>query len=255
MRLIITRPEPDASRTAEALSRLGHQPILSPMLDVVLEPDAPIPDRRYRAVLVTSSNAVRALAAHKQRARLQAVPLLAVGDHTAVQAKRAGFDARSAGGALDDLLGRVAQDLMPADGPLLYAAGEAQAGDLAGRLRGIGFQADVALVYRAEPRTHLAPAAAAALRRRQADGVLLYSRRSAEAFAAALKAEGLAPLAAEITCFCLSQRVAEPLAELSSGRILVAARPDQLSLFGLVEGDGRERHALPASARSPDAQR
>jgi uroporphyrinogen-III synthase len=253
MRLIVTRPEPDASRTAEALTRLGHEPILSPMLDVVLEPDAAIPDRTFQAVLVTSSNAVRSLAAHKQRARLQAVPLLAVGDHTAVQAKRAGFDARSAGGALEDLLGRVAQDLMPATGPLLYAAGEAQAGDLVGRLREIGFEADVAVLYRAEPRTHLASAAAAALRRGDA-GVLLYSRRSAEAFAAAVRAEGLTPLKAEVACYCLSEAVAEPIADVCSGRILVAARPDQLSLFALVENDGRERHA-GRPAPSPDARR
>ena len=249
MRLIITRPEPDASRTAEALSRLGHQPILSPMLDIVLEPDARIPDQTFQAVLVTSGNAVRALAGHAQRARLQAVPLVAVGDHTAVLAKRTGFDARSAGGALDDLLGRVAEEFVPGDGPLLYAAGEAQADDLAGRLRETGFEVEVAVVYRAQKRARLAAAAAAALRRREADGVLLYSRRSAEAFAAALKADGLVPIAANVTCFCLSDAVAEPLADVSRGGILVAARPDQLSLFGLVEGHGRERHASPGLAR------
>ena len=63
------------------------------------------------------------------------VPLFAVGDQTALEAKRAGFSmARSAGGALDDLIALAGAELSPDAGPLLYAAGEEQSGDLAGRL-------------------------------------------------------------------------------------------------------------------------
>ena len=69
MRLVITRPEPDASRTAQALARLGHEPILSPMLDVVLDPAVALPEGPFQAVLATSSNAIRALAMHADRAR------------------------------------------------------------------------------------------------------------------------------------------------------------------------------------------
>ena len=54
-------------RTGRALIRLGHEAILSPMLDIVLDAKAPIPERSYQAVLVTSSNAVRALAARAVR--------------------------------------------------------------------------------------------------------------------------------------------------------------------------------------------
>ena len=140
MQLIVTRPEPDATRTARALIRLGHEAILSPMLDIVTDRNAKIPTRSYQAVLVTSSNAVRALAARPVRPVTVEVPLLAVGDQTALEAKRAGFRAaRSAGGALDDLVALVGAELSPAAGPLLYAAGEEQAGDLAGRLEERGF--------------------------------------------------------------------------------------------------------------------
>jgi uroporphyrinogen-III synthase len=236
MRLIVTRPEPDAARTAEALVRLGHEPILSPMLDIVLDANAAIPAREFQAVLATSTNAVRALAAHSDRGRLQDRLLFAVGDHTAVQAKRAGFAAaRSAGGALDDLVARVAAEFSPGAGPLLYAAGDVQAGDLAGQLGKLGFEVDVAVVYRAKAQMRLARSAAAALRREGADGILFYSRRSAEAFARALRLEGLAPLATGVACFCLSAAVAEPLPAVARGRIVIAERPDQLSLFAAVE--------------------
>jgi uroporphyrinogen-III synthase len=236
MRLVVTRPEPDATRTAEALARLGHTPILSPMLDVVFDPAARLPEAALQAVLVTSSNAVRALALHGERERLLDLPLLAVGDQTALEARRAGFcRARSAGGAFEDLVTLVAAELDPAGAPLFYAAGAAQAGDLAGRLVALGFAIETTILYEAQARRRLSPEASASLRGNATDGVLLYSRRSAAAFALALRAEGLAPLPPQVACFCLSQAVAEPLSAISTGAIRIAARPDQLSLFAAVE--------------------
>src|SRR5262245_45808721 len=103
MRLIVTRPEPDATRTAEALIRLGHVAILSPMLDVANESRVAVPQERFQAVLVTSINAVRTLAGISDRAPITGIPIFAVGDRTALEAKRAGFaTARSADGAVDD---------------------------------------------------------------------------------------------------------------------------------------------------------
>ncbi len=242
MRLIVTRPEPDASRTARALIRLGHAAILSPMLDIVTDRDAKIPTRAYQAVLVTSSNAVRALAGRPVRPVTVEVPLLAVGDQTALEAKRAGFAAaRSAGGSLDDLVALVAAELSPAAGPLLYAAGEEQAGDLAGRLGERGFEVETVILYRAEPRARLAQVAEAALKEDAVDGVLLYSKRSAAAFALALRAGGLAPLGDNVACFCLSAAVAEAAARVTGGKVHIAERPDQLSLFAMIEAEEAAR--------------
>ena len=244
MRLVITRPEPDASRTAEALARLGHEPILSPMLDVRLDPAVALPEGPFQAVLATSSNAIRALALHADRARLLPLPLFAVGDVTALAAKRAGFaQARSAGGALGDLIERVRSELRPGGGTLLYAAGEAQAGELAAALETSGFHVATVILYEARTQARLSQAAREALRRGAVDGVLLYSQRSAAAFALALRVEALAPLSGRVVCFCLSAAVAEPLAAVVSGPIAVAERPDQISLFAAIEGVERARLA------------
>jgi uroporphyrinogen-III synthase len=238
VRLIVTRPEPDDMRTGRALIRLGHEAILSPMLDIVLDTKAPIPKRSYQAVLVTSSNAVRALAGRAVRPTPVDTPLLAVGDQTALLAKRAGFAAaRSAGGALDALVGLVERELSPASGPLLYAAGEERSGDLAARLAERGFDVETVVVYRAEARKELANVAKDAVKAGAVDGVLFYSRRSAAAFALALRAAKLAPLAEGVTCFCLSAATAEAISGVATGKLLVADRPDQLSLFSLVEAE------------------
>jgi len=238
MRLIVTRPEPGATRTARALIRLGHAAILSPMLDVVCDPQAPIPERAFQAVVVTSSNAVRALAARTDNAVARGLPLFAVGDQTALEARRAGFaHARSAGGALDGLIALLSGELSAGGGPLLYAAGEAQAGDLAGEMRARGFEVETAIVYRTEPREQLAGVAGDALKAGSVDGVLLYSRRSAETFARALATADLAPLSGQVTLFCLSEAVAEPLSGVTAGKVVIAEKPNQISLFALIESE------------------
>jgi uroporphyrinogen-III synthase len=247
MRLIVTRPEPDGDRTARALIRLGHTAILSPMLDIVMDRNAKIPTRSYQAVLVTSANAVRALAARPVRPVTVEVPLLAVGDHTALEAKRSGFSAaRSAGGALDDLAGLVAAELGPAAGPLLYVAGEDQAGDLAGRLRAQGFDVETAVLYRTEPRARLANVAVDALKTGSVDGVLFYSTRSAAAFALALRAGNLAPLGESVTSFCISASAAKAIAKVTRGKVLVAEKRDQLGLFAVIEAEEAVRRRAQA---------
>jgi uroporphyrinogen-III synthase len=243
MRLIVTRPEPDATRSAEALIRLGHQAIVSPMLDIapVLPKVLPVGD--FQAILVTSANAVRALAAHPHRPRLARLPLLAVGDRTALEARRAGFAARSAAGRAEDLVDLAIRLLAPENGPLLYAAGEAMAADIAAMLGARGFAVETAIVYRAAMRPRLAAVAAAALREGIVDGVLLYSARSAQAFAAAVRAEALAPLSPAVMLFCLSEACAAPVRPIAAGPVAVASAPDQIHLFAEVEKAAAEtRH-------------
>ena len=235
MRLLVTRPEPDASRTAEALRRLGHEVIVSPLFTYRPMIDRPLPKRRFQAVLVTSGNAVRALAAHPERALVADLPLYAVGDATAVQARRAGFaDARSAAGAADDLVRLVHETCSPAAGPLLYIAGEARAADVEARLARTGFNVQTIVLY-AMDQARLSAEALQALREDALDGVLVYSPRAAAALALALRAERLTPVGAEICCFCLSEAVAQPLRPIAAGPIVVAPAPDQISLFAAVE--------------------
>ncbi len=90
MRILVTRPEPDNARTAAALRMRGHAPVLAPLLRI--EPAAAdIGAGPFAAALITSANAVRALAVHPARARVLALPALAVGEATAAAARDAGF--------------------------------------------------------------------------------------------------------------------------------------------------------------------
>ena len=114
MRILVTRPAVDAARTAAALRVRGHEAIVAPLLTIEYFPDAELGDRPWSAILVTSANAARAIAAHRRRDELLRVPVLAVGGQSAQELRAEGFaDVISADGDLDDLADLVAARLKP----------------------------------------------------------------------------------------------------------------------------------------------
>ncbi len=104
MRLLVTRPEPDNERTAAELRARGHEVMLAPMLRVEPVIDADLGNGPWAAVLITSANGARAIASHKRRGELTALPVLAVGQASAAAARTVGFtDVTSADGDGGDL--------------------------------------------------------------------------------------------------------------------------------------------------------
>lgn len=233
MRILITRPAADAERTAVALRARGHEVIVAPLLTAALLPDAELGGGPWSAILVTSANTARAIAVHKRREQLRRIPAFVVGKQSARDLRAAGFaEVSSADGNVDDLADLAAARLKP-PARLLYLAGEERAGDLAGALRAKNFVVDTVAVYRVVAAPTL-PAEATAALAGGLDGVLHYSRRSAEAFLAAVRKSGL--LEAALTKpvhYCLSARVAEPLQEAGAASVRIAARPDEAALMAL----------------------
>ena len=166
MRLLLTRPEADAARTAGALRARGHEVIVASLLRIDIMPDAALGAGPWSALLVTSANAVRAIANHPRRGELRDVPVFAVGKHSAQDMRDAGFaDVASADGNVSDLAKLAAARMKPG-ARLLYLAGEERSGDLAGMLRAQNFTVDTVLVYRAVTADVLPGQAVAALRGR-----------------------------------------------------------------------------------------
>src|SRR5947209_518969 len=81
MRILLTRPEPDGSRTAGQLRARGHEVILAPLMRAEpLRADFAGP---FAAALMTSANAARAAIEHPRFAELSRLPIFTVGDHSA----------------------------------------------------------------------------------------------------------------------------------------------------------------------------
>ena len=234
MRVLVTRPEPENERTAVLLRQRGHDVVLAPLLR--MEPvDAPLGGGPWVAVVITSINAARAIAAHPQFGRIKSLPLFAVGRRSADAARAAGFsDVVSAEGDATDLVRLISGRLPHTELPLLYLAGEDRAADIATELAPEGLVVHTAVVYRAAQVPSFPHDALSELMAGTIEGVLHFSRRSAEAYLACAEAAGLLPAAVAPRQFCLSRQVAEPLVAAGSPSVRVAARPNERTLLDLV---------------------
>ena len=232
MRLLVTRPEPDAERTAEALRRRGHEVLVAPLL-ATLTIAAEFAGR-YDGVLMTSANAARALTTHPRAGGMTRLPCFTVGGRTAEAARAAGLaQVRSADGSLDDLVDLVAATF-DRSARLLYLAGEDRAGDLAGDLARRGITVETVVIYRAIAAEKLPPHLTQALRENMLDGALHYSRRSVTTLLAVAAHSGAASAVTSLAHYCLSAEVAVPLRQAGATRVQVAPRPDETSLLALI---------------------
>jgi uroporphyrinogen-III synthase len=234
VRLLVTRPEPDAERTAAALRARGHVVVVAPLLRIEPAAGAEIGNGPWAAILITSTHAAPAIARHERFAELRTLPVFTVGERSAQAMRATGFaDVSSAGGDVGDLARLVAERMKPGTVPL-YLAGADRSGDLAGALSARGFVVRTAVIYRAVPADAFPPAVAKALAG-GIDGVLHFSRRSAEAYVRATRGAGLYENALKKPAhFCLSAQVAEPLAQAGAVDLRVTPEPTEAALIALI---------------------
>lgn len=222
MRILVTRPEREARRTAEALRALGHQPVLLPLVRVVAT-GLPVPHGTFEAIVATSANAFTGVAfepAHRK------TPLHAVGPRTAEAARHAGFlHVNTGAGAAAALVSRL-PGAYPRGAAVLFLAGTPRKPEIETALAAAGMRVTVLETYRAVAVDAPCPEAATTF-----DAVLHYSRASAEKFAAFARKCGLAGSTRHL---CLSPDVALGLNTLPKTQIFIAERPDETSLFALL---------------------
>jgi uroporphyrinogen-III synthase len=234
MRLLVTRPEPEGVRTAAALRARGHDVMLAPLLQIE-EVAFALAREQPGGVIMTSANAARAVAAHPERAGLRSLAAFTVGRHTADAARDAGFsEVHSADGERNALVALVSAQHSRKELPLLYLAGEDRAGDLAGDLAAHGIRVLTVTAYRAVKAVQFPGAVAAALARGELDGVLHFSRRTAQAYLDCAAHGKVLDSALRPLHFCLSRQISEPLAVAGATAIRTPAHPDEAALVDIV---------------------
>lgn len=236
MHLLVTRPVADAQATCSELEARGHRVTMAPLLEIAT--DAPPLDvAGVQAFLVTSRNAVRALAAHPDVDRLRRVPMLVVGTGTGAAARAADFNVVLEGnGTGADLAETVKATLEPKRGRLLHVSGDVVAFDLEQALVPAGFQIKRAVVYRSLAVPALPGDIRDALRDGRLDGVILMSPRTASVWCELVRAAGVEDAARRLVHLCLSHGVAKSLNPLAPARIAVARAPSWDEMLALAAG-------------------
>lgn len=235
LRLLITRPEPDAARTAAALHARGHDVLVAPLLRMEPVKHPKLGAKDWAGLLVTSANAIRALSIDERHA-LCALPLLAVGDHTAEAARAAGFrDVRSAAGDANDLVALAAAAFGDDAAPALYLAGEERAHDLSAALARHKVAVHTTAIYRMARAERLPASIREALTAQRLEGALHYSPRTATTYLACAEVDGLVNAACAPIHYCLSEEIGARLAAAGAANVKVAAAPNEMALLRLID--------------------
>lgn len=232
-RVLVTRPEPGAARTAKRLATLGFEPVLLPVTQTV-----PLPVMMDRvlasggtAVAVTSANAIRH-APPELLAALVHLPCHAVGEKTAQAARGAGFSAVRTGlGTAEALADEIAASL--AGKTVVYLCGRVRVSVFEQLLQAASVRVLPVETYDTVALPHEDEAVAARLGG-PVDVVLLYSAKAAEAVSALAGRQTLVPLLGNATFACLSSRVAGATATVAGDRIRVSREPNEEALFRLL---------------------
>ena len=236
MHLLVTRPRKDAEALAQVLQARGHDVTVDPLLSIEFHPEAPLTRTGVQALLITSANGLRAMMARVDFSEWLKLPLVAVGPTTAALAREAGFvRVYEAEGDVVSLVKLVQQELEPDGGPLLHIAGTIVAGDLKGALEADGFWVERAVLYEAKTAASLSEKTVEGLRSGAIDGVLLYSKRSAETFVDLYRLAGLTDHLSGLNAYCLSANAALPLQNIGLQGIHVASAPNETDLLALID--------------------
>ncbi|MGO7958908.1 uroporphyrinogen-III synthase [Rhizobium leguminosarum] len=235
MRVLVTRPAHSATRTAQRLRDMGHEPLLLPLRQPLHDGDAAAGALAATsgAIAVTSAEAIRVLSAlgeqlHPHLAR----PLFAVGETTAEEARSLGFQSvvSSQGN------GRDLADLVAAEKPstLLYLAGTPRAETFERRLRELSIHFSVAECYRMQPTVPDSAEIDAIFANGYPDAILFYSRQTTEDFFRLPEPRPALPKQSAIRLLCLSEAVAEAVPAALKKSVEISPMADEKSLLSLL---------------------
>lgn len=211
MRVLVTRPECGARRTAERLTELGAEPVLLPLTRI--DP-LPFPDEfdasGLDAVAATSANALRH-AAPDLLAAIARPPCFVVGEESANAARRRGLlDVRVGDGDAAGLA-RLLASTLPRGGRLLYLCGRLRRPEFEAALAGVGIAVAALETYETLAIDYTSPELAEHLGNQPVDAVLVYSAEAAIALLRLIKSIAPHAFAARTRFICISPRVAAVL--------------------------------------------
>ena len=140
MHIVITRPKEDSFFLIERLKKLGHMVTHLPVIKIEGLKTKKINFQNYKAVIFTSSNAIKFLNVDKFDSKIKCY---CVGKTTEFTARQSGFiNTYSSEGTVDSLIELIIRSFENKSGKLLYLSSEFVSKDLDIDLSKAGFSID-----------------------------------------------------------------------------------------------------------------
>ncbi|CAI3923654.1 MULTISPECIES: uroporphyrinogen-III synthase [Commensalibacter] len=183
--LVITRPEPGLSETAQRVSQLGWEPLLMPVMIIQSLPIDFVTIENVQAIIFTSRQSITPMTEQLsiQNIAYQQIPVFTVGDITAKDALQAGFcNVISADQDAVALASLIKKKLNPQAGRLLFPCAKGQGKLLIALLKQAGFIISYCEVYQTRPVKNLSAAFLQALKADKINSILFFSSETVRFF-------------------------------------------------------------------------
>ena len=238
MRILVTRARDEAKRTVEKLADLGHQTVISSVLEMT-STGVQWPHGTTDAVLATSAQAFELADFAPEWPSPEArrlLPLFLVGGKTLEAARQCGFAGEAVLAADAKELARMVTAKIQTPKRLLYLAGRDRKSDLEISCKEAGLDIVAVEIYEACAAERLSDEAINAMIKGEIDAVLHYSRRSAEIFLALAEAASIDPIF--LHHMAISADAAAPLQAVGMLLVAIAAEPNEHALLALLSDAG-----------------
>ena len=241
MRVLVTRPQPAADRTASRLITLGHTPVTLPLFEAVHFPDLALQaiQRPSTSIIATSAEVFRVLETIRDKIVQQfSTPIFAVGLATREAALKLGFVnvmAGTSGGAeLADQIAEQAKLDSKISEDLLYLAGRPRSPELEDRLAANQIRCQAETVYEMRPINITGPELHNAMSQAAPEAILFYSAETARHFFSLATEHGNDNILKDVRLLCLSRNIAAVIPQSLQKHVETSDRPDETSLLDLL---------------------
>ena len=232
MHIVITRPKEDSLYLIERLKKLGHMVTHLPVIRIEKLETEKINFQNYKAVIFTSSNAIKFLNVDKFNSKIKCY---CVGKTTEFMAKQAGFiNTYSSEGTVDSLIEFIIRTLEAKSGKLLYLSSEFISKDLDIDLINKGFSVDRISNYTTLPVEAIDETTLNFLKKKSPDAIFIYSSKSAKNLFNLINKYSLLNVVTHSNLMCISEKVLLVLKRIKWKKVFIFSPGEEEFLLNKI---------------------
>ena len=219
MHIVITRPKEDSFFLIERLKKLGHMVTHLPVIKIEELKTKKINFQNYKAVIFTSSNAIKFLNVDKFDSKIKCY---CVGKTTEFIARKSGFiNTYSSEGTVDSLIELIIRSFENKSEKILYLSGEFISKDLDIDLKNAGFAVDRISNYTTLPVEEIDKSTIDFLKKKSPDVIFVYSSKSAKNLFNLINKYSLLNVVTQSNLMCISEKVLLVLKQIKWKKVFV----------------------------------
>lgn len=236
MKVLVTRAQPAASRTAEGLKERGHQAVLMPLFECI-DTGIQMPESGFDGLIFTSANAPRILHMRGWHNHDPAMPAFCVGRTTGLAALNLGFQKvtyADGGGAnlAEEILHHHHHDDLSA---LLYPTTPDRQFDMQAALDPHGIDIIASEIYQMQALEITQQDIQNMLDEVQQGAILVYSRQSADMLINIIKKNSAIEILYKTRIIAISKHAALPFEAIKHQNIYISDVPNEISMFHILD--------------------